>query len=313
MAGVSSGSVEDADQSILTLFPSLNFRNGSATSKRAFERNLLVLLAVGEGKVTRRQIVKSYQFSNLAVAKSVGVLEAKGLLCKKAMQTSKSGYYLTAKGVVALMAFPEFRNFEQTRSILTKVEYRDDSLAFALLTIGSSLGQRSEAVYELLLEYAKAGHNIEDIDSQTAALSLLEFLSNKWRHERQTVPEYLSVFREFTTQGFELLMRTILASIRPRPDDLNCFVQFLCEVADFYHNPIRRSYLSILKDNPHLRKRLEEFKDEQESLVKREGASAEVTLRVRNMAEFYRFSHMPAHLQAIGVRLIVEPLDFMVR
>ena len=311
---ISKAKVEKADSDILLLFPSLNFRSYMLTSKlkESYLRNLLVLLAIAESKVTKHQIAKSCQISNSAVAKAVKVLETKGLLCKK-MRSAKTGeFYPTAKGIIALMAFPKFRNLERIWSILTKKEHKDSNIAFALLIMGLSMKEKSEPLYGTLLEYARSGHNLEEIDDQTAADSIFGFLSNKWRLEMQAVPQYLNVFKEFTTQSFEGVIRTIMTYMKPRPEDYDCFVQFLCEVANFYHSPVRRAYASVLSENADARLRLNEFKKERESLVMQDRASAEVTFRLSSSSEFSRFSFLPAHLRAVGLRLIVEPTDFMI-
>jgi len=306
--------VGEVDSNILSLFPSLNFANPTVTSRMrdGMKRILSALLAIAEGKNSKQQIVESCQVPSSTATRSIKLLEVKGLVCRKQGQTRRE-YYPTAKGLMALMAFPKFRKFDLLRTILTGKEYMGDVLAFALLTAGLSLKQRNGALYETLLEYAKDGRNLEDLDNKTAADSILRFLSNKWRYEKQTVPEYLNVLREFTTQGFEVIIRTILAGMKPKPEDYNSFIQFLCEVADFYYNPIRRAYANLLGESPDAKQRLEQFKREREGLVRQEGSSSEVTFRIRDSSEFYRFSNMPAHLQAIGLRLIVEPLDFMIR
>jgi len=312
--GISMATVRKADSDILKLFPSLNFRSHVLADKikESCLRNLFVLLATAEGRVTKNQIAMFCQMSYSAVTKSIDVLEAKGLSRKKMGASKKVIHYPTAKGIIALMALPKFWNFKRVSSVLAGKEHKDSDVAFALLIMDLSIRERSEPVYEILKEYAKAGHNLEEVDEKVAADSMLEFLSNKWNHETQTVPEYLSVFKQFTTQSFEGVIRTIMTHMKPRPEDYNSFVQFLCEVANFYRSPVRRAYANILSENAEARLRLDEFKKAQESLARQDQASAEVTFRLRSSSEFSRFSFLPAHLQAVGLRLIVEPTDFMI-
>jgi predicted transcriptional regulator len=311
---LSSKSIREADLSVLSLFPSLNFGTSQLPQRKSKDaiRNVSVILAVAEGNTAKHQISRYCSLSGSVTTKSIKLLQSKKLVSKKKAK-SKVEYYLSAKGVIASMAFPKFRESELLWSRLTSNEYKGNPLAFALLITGLSLKDRSEAVYETLLQFAKTRRNIEDLDDRAVADSILRFLSDLWKYERQAVPEYTNVFKEFRTQGFEEIMRTILMHTKPKAEDYNGFIQFLCEVADFYYSPTRRAYNRIISENPEIERRLQQFKMEQESLVRQKRASAEVTFRIRDQAELSRFSNMPSHLQAIGMKLIVEPTDFMVK
>jgi len=311
---LSSKSIREADLSVLSLFPSLNSGTSQLPQRRSKDaiRNVSVILAVAEGNTAKHQISRYCSLSDSVTAKSIKLLQSKKLVSKKRAR-SKVEYYLSAKGVIVSTAFPKFRKSEILWSRLTRNEYKGNPLAFVLLITGLSLKDRSEAAHEILIQFAKTGRDIEDLDDGTVADSLLSFLSDTWKRERQTVPEYTNVFKEFRTQGFEEIMRTILMHMKPKAEDYNGFIQFLCEVADFYYSPIRRAYNRIVSENPEIERRLQQFKMEQESLVRQERASAEVTFRIRDQARLSRFSNMPSHLQAIGMKLIVEPTDFMVK
>lgn len=310
----SSKKIREADLSVLSLFPSLNFGTSQLSQKRTKDaiRNMSVILAIAEGNSDRQQISRYCNFSGLITAKTLKFLQSRELVSKKKI-ASRLEHYLSVKGVIASMAFPKFRKSELLWLRLTSNEYKGNPLAFAILIIGLNLKDRSEAAYEILIQYAKTGHHIENLDDGTVADSVLCFLSDTQKHERQVVPEYTNVFKEFRTQGFEEIMRAILMNMKLKAEDYNGFIQFLCEVADFYYSPIRKAYSQIISESPEIGRRLQQFKMEQESFIRQKRASAEVTFRIRDQAELSRFSNMPPHLQAIGMKLIVEPIDFMVK
>ncbi len=125
-----------------------------------------------------------------------------------------------------------------------------------------------------------------------------------------TPPAYLSVFKEFTTAGFQEVFRMLLMAIKPTAEDYNWLVEFLNEASEFYFDPARVAYINLLPQNESLRRRLDEFKKAQDQQIKRQDGSLEVTFSVPGSG-MSKVDAMPPHLRAIGMRLILEPIKFI--
>ncbi len=102
----------------------------------------------------------------------------------------------------------------------------------------------------------------------------------------------------------------LLGAVKPTIEDYNWLVQFFTEVAEFQFHPARVAYLNILAANPSFKVRLENFKKSQDQQIKLQGKKMEVTFTIPG-AGLQGLSAMPAHLRAIGMRLMLEPLQFI--
>jgi hypothetical protein len=221
-------------------------------------------------------------------------------------------YYLTSRGLIALMSMPHFQNFSQVKPILLSL--RNDELAFAMLIIGHAKANDDRLLYDTLSGYARHGHNVESVDYKVAADSILRHFSIQARSTSKTVPPYLGMFKDFTPAGVQDILKMLVVAVRPTPDDYNWLIQFFYELVNFYYNPIRMAYANMLASgNQILLQRLANFKKEQEALMKNEGSNVELTFRVIGGFEFEKFEKMPPQLRAMGFKLVLEPLGFMTK
>lgn len=300
------------DRNVLSLFPSFNFWDGANTQreKNIVLQRLACLYVLGRcGSASLSELTKTLSISRSAVAR-----ELKKLVSLSLAEPVKKGktrsYILTTKGLVALMAFGEFRDWARTRAVLCSPQKKNQSLAYALLLIGYSVKDKTDTIYNSLLKYATQGHNMELASEEIAAESLLSFYSAELRASGSVPPNYLGVFKEFTTNGFQDVFRMLLAAIKPTADDYNWLIEFFDQVAEFYYYPARVAYVNLLSDNQSLKSRLEEFKKAQDQLIKKEGSTMEVTFTVPGSG-LKKIDTMPPHLRAMGMRLMLEPMRFI--
>jgi hypothetical protein len=297
-----------ADPKILQLFPSINFSQG-CVQKRAIALQLAFLKLVGN-----QSDFKSSDFSSvLQVSRSERMNATKTLLSlgliKAEKNQSKIVYNVTTAGFVVLLAFEEFREWTKIQSILAVPTKKGDPLAYALLIVGFC-ANKPDSVYQALCKYASQGYTLENIASDVAAESLLSFYRQELRNSSSIPPAYLSVFKEFTTAGFQEVFRMLLVAIKPTAEDYNWLVEFFNEVSEFYFDPARIAFINLLPQNERLRQNLEEFKKAQDQQIKKEGKNLEVTFTIPGSGTS-KIDSMPPHIRAIGLRLILEPVKFI--
>ncbi|MCW4017145.1 MAG: hypothetical protein NWF00_00440 [Candidatus Bathyarchaeota archaeon] len=300
------------DPKILKMFPSLS--NWNAVDKRdekdaILQRLTCFYLLGGSNAVSLSELSNALKTQKAAVAKELKMLVALGLV-ESAKKRKAVEYMLTTKGLLALMAFKEFQPWEKTQNSLSAPQKRNDPLAYALLTIGYAADGKSDAIYSALCKYAAQGRNLEQVEGEVAAESLLTFYRSELRACEVAPPNYLGVFKEFTTTGFQDVFRMLLMAIKPTAEDYNWLVEFFNEVAEFYYDPARVAYVNLLPENKTLKDGLEEFKKTQDQLIKKEGSNLEVTFTVPK-AGLSKIETMPPHLRAIGMRLMLEPIKFI--
>ena len=300
------------DPQILALFPSLNVGNPTNTraEKDAILQRLTCLYLLGSyGSASLTELANALKIPRSAVAK-----ELKKLVSQSLVESKKQGktvdYALTTKGFVALIAFREFQDWAKIKNALSGPQNRNDALAYALLTIGYAANSKPDAVYVALAKYAAQGHNLELVGADVVAESLLRFYRAELRACSAVIPNYLGVFREFTTTGFQDVFRMLLVAIKPTAEDYNWLIEFFNEVAEFHYDPARVAYVNLLSENNGLKAKLEEFKKAQDQLIKKDGANLEVTFTVPG-AGLQKIETMPPHLRAMGMRLMLEPIKFI--
>lgn len=300
-----------ADHKILCLFPSLNFWNSSNSSieKRVILQRLACLKVVGsQGFVSVSDLSKELKVSRSEAAKATKELVS--LCLVKAEKSKKTVVYsVTTAGFVALMAFEDFRDWAKIKSALAVPQKKNDPLAYALLVVGFC-ANKPDSVYQALCKYASQGNTMENTASDVAAESLLSFYRQELRASSPVPPTYLSVFKEFTTAGFQEVFRMLLVAIKPTAEDYNWLIEFFNEVSEFYFDPARIAFVNLLPENQNLRQKLEEFKKAQDQQIKKQGSNLEVTFTIPGSG-MSKIDAMPPHLRAIGMRLILEPIKFI--
>jgi hypothetical protein len=298
------------DPKILTLFPSLQRNLDTCTEKDAVLQRLTCLYLLGGCEsASLSELVSAMQMPRATVAKELKKLVLMGLIeSVKAKKLAK--YSLSTKGIVTSMAFREYQEWKKIKAPLSGSQKANDPLAYALLTIGYAADSKPDGVYDALVKYAAQGHSLEGLDVDVVAESLLNFYRADMRACGPAPPNYLGVFKEFTTTGFQDVFRMLLMAIKPTADDYNWLVEFFNEVAEFYYDPSRAAYVNLLKENKALRDRLEEFKKQQDQLIKKDGSNLEVTFTVPS-AGLQKIDTMPPHLRAMGMRLMLEPIKFI--
>lgn len=298
------------DRQILELFPSLNIANPSNNSitKTAIAGRLMCLKALGNETRNLSNLSKELGFTSSDTARVI-----KELVSLSLVKAEKKGrtidYSITTVGLIALMAFEEFRDWPKIKGALAVPQKRNDPIAFAVLVVGYC-GNKPDSAYQALCKYASQGHILENVAVGCAAESLLSFYRQELRTASPVPPAYLSVFKEFTTAGFQEVFRMLLMAIKPTAEDYNWLVEFFNEASEFYFDPARVAYINLLSQNGKLRGRLEEFKKAQDQQIKKQDGSLEVTFSIPGTG-MSKVDAMPAHLKAIGMRLILEPIKFI--
>ncbi|MCW4010311.1 MAG: winged helix-turn-helix domain-containing protein [Candidatus Bathyarchaeota archaeon] len=299
------------DPNILPLFPSLNFCTADTQAeKNAALQRLSCLYILGNcNSAPVSKLTDALKIPRPAVMKALKKLLSQGLI--ESAKTGKPvGYMLSTKGLVASVAFREFQEWTKMQVALSAPKKRNDPLAYALLTVGYAASSKPDAVYSALCRYASQGHNLEQVNAEVAAESLLNFYRAEMRSCGDAPASYLGVFKEFTTTGFQDVFRMLLMAIKPTAEDYNWLVEFFNQVAEFYYDPSRVAYVNLLKENKNLQAALEEFKKNQDQLIKKEGKNLEVTFTVPS-AGLQKIDSMPPHLRAMGMRLMLEPMKFV--
>jgi DNA-binding MarR family transcriptional regulator len=306
-----ASTTKKADHQILQLFPSLNFSSTNrATDKTVILQRLTCLKIVG---CSQEYISASDLSRELGVSRSEANKAIKGLVSLSLVKAEKKkktvAYSITTVGFVALMAFDEFRDWGKIKSVLAVPQKKNDPLAYALLVIGFCAG-KPDSVYQALTRYASQGNIIENIPADISAESLLSFYRQELRAKSPLPPVYLSVFKEFTTAGFQEVFRMLLVAVKPTAEDYNWLIEFFNEVSEFYFDPSRIAFVNLLPENQNLRLKLEEFKKAQDQQIKKQGENLEVTFTIPG-SDLSKIDSMPPHLRAIGMRLILEPIKFI--
>ncbi|MCW4030299.1 MAG: hypothetical protein NWE92_11705 [Candidatus Bathyarchaeota archaeon] len=300
-----------ADPKILQLFPSLNFLNTIDVndSKTISRRRIACLKAIGkQGHAQLADLLKETGITRPELNRTL-----KELLALSLVEGEKKGkitiYKATTAGYVALTAFAEFRDWNKIKAALAVPEKKNDPLAYALLVVGFS-SNKPETVYEALCRYASQGARLENTAPAMAAESLLYSYRQLLRATSPVPPSYLSVFKEFTTTGFQEFFQMLLIAVKPTAEDYNWLIEFFNEIAEFYFDPARIAFLNLLPENEKLRQKLEKFKKTQDQQIKKQDGNLEVTFTVPGSG-LSKIDSMPPHLRAIGMRLILEPIKFI--
>ncbi len=186
---------------------------------------------------------------------------------------------------------------------------KNDPLAYALLVVGFC-ANKPDGVYQALCRYGAQGNTFENIPADVSAEALLKFYRQELRAQSPVPPIYLSVFKEFTTAGFQEVFKMLLLAIKPTAEDYNWLVEFFNEVSEFYFDPARIAFVNLLPQSEKLRKDLDDFKKAQDQQIKKQNGNLEVTFTIPGSG-FSKIDAMPPHLRAIGMRLILEPVKFI--
>jgi DNA-binding MarR family transcriptional regulator len=298
-----------ADSRILTLFPSLNPINAlNKAEKKQILRKIAYLKAIeNNGPSNISQIALRLKVTKPEATKTTKELLASTLI--KANKNKPITYTVTATGLIALTALEEYKDWTKIKCALTSSERKNDPLAYALLVIGYC-ANKPDGVYSALCRYAAQGNVIENISGDVSAESLLRFYRQELRAQSPTPPAYLSVFKEFTTAGFQEVFKMLLLAIKPTAEDYNWLVEFFNEVSEFHFDPSRVAFVNLLPSSQKLRESLEGFKKNQDQQIKKQDGALEVTFNIPGSG-LSKIDAMPPHLRAIGMRLILEPAKFI--
>ncbi len=267
-------------------FPSL------FTRKDTLERYLDVLLSLEDAKI--------YYLKNL---------HKKGLLYK--VNTSYMNYKLTPKSIILMtLVLPSFKDNKIIMNRLQDNIYKDNMLALVLTLIGL-IDTKEFSIYNTLMEYINSSHIIDNLDDSIIALSLLNFLSTKLENNNKRVDNYIEVLRYFTSSTLENVLRVIITSVKPTPNDYNGFIQFMHEIVRFYYDPIRIAYMHIVNER-EFKERLEIFRRDRDinSILARDNR-IEVSFKI-NPYIHPKFLSLPSYLQIITLKFILEPKEFMI-
>jgi predicted transcriptional regulator len=301
---------KNADRTILELFPSLCFwKKASQTEKKAIIQQLVCLQMLGsKGALSVSDLAQAIEISSAEAKEQLKQLVANCLVESK--KKSRTNLYMpTTLGLVVLLAFKEFQAWEKIKPGLTTPTKKNDPLAYALLVIGHCTN-KPDGIYQACTKYSTQARIMESVMPDVVADSLLAFYRQELRTNSSVPPCYLSVFKEFTTAGFQDVFRMLLTALKPTAEDYNWLVEFFNEVAEFYFDPARVAYVNLLTQNSNLAARLLEFKKSQDQQIKKEGSNLEVTFNIPGSG-ISKISAMPPHLRAVGMRLILEPAKFI--
>jgi DNA-binding MarR family transcriptional regulator len=297
-----------ADPKILQLFPSINFSSSSMQKKEILLQLACLRLIGNQADANSSDLSSVLGVTRSELTKATKNLVDLGLI-KAEKNRSKIICKVTTAGVIALLAFEEFRNWTKIKASLAVPAKKNDPLTYAVLVVGFC-ANKPDSVYQALCKYASQGHTIENTAADIAAESLLSFYRQELRTSSPTPPAYLSVFKEFTTAGFQEVFRMLIVAIKPTAEDYNWLVEFFNEVSEFYFDPARLAFINLLPQNQTLRQNLEEFKKTQDQQIKKQGENLEVTFTIPGSG-MSKIDAMPPHLRVIGMRLILEPIKFI--
>jgi hypothetical protein len=296
-----------ADPKFLQLFPSLNSPNAQSSSeKKAVHQRMACLEIIGNVPANLSDLTKNLDVSRAEATKVAKELVSLSLI--KAEKSKPVSYTPSTVGLVALMTFEGNQDWAKIKSALAVPEKKNDPLAYALLVIGFC-ANKPDGVYLALCKYAAQGNTLENISAEASAESLLRFYRQELRLQSPIPPPYLSVFKEFTTAGFQEVFKMLLLAIKPTVD-YNWLVEFFNEVSEFHFDPARVAFLNLLPQSAKLKQSLEEFKKAQDQQIKKQGGNLEVTFTIPGSG-LSKVDAMPPHLRAIGMRLILEPVKFI--
>ncbi|MEM4634813.1 MAG: hypothetical protein QXL44_02880 [Candidatus Nitrosocaldus sp.] len=216
--------------------------------------------------------------------------------------------------IIMILSIPSFRDNRIIMNTLADGAYKGNRLALALILIGL-VDARDGSIYNTLVDYA-SNHTIDDIDDGNVADSLLEFLSNKVERDAIGVQGYIDVFKDFTSSTLDNVLRVIIASIKPRVEDYNGFIQLMHEVVRFYYDPVRIAYMHVAGEREEFRIRLEQFKKEHDisMIASSKGGrddKVEVSFKLDNLHG--KVASLPYYLQIIAFKLMIEPREFMLK
>ncbi len=303
-------SPSEFDLKILQLYPGLLApKIGCNNQKGVIKPHLLAIKALGTNvPLTVSDLAEKTGLSHFQASKTLKELKEAALVTHYKIG-GKVTYTLTAKGSIIQMAFAEFRDWQNIKTVLQMSKMKNDPLAYALLVIGFSQN-KPDCLYHTLCNYAAQGATIEGVSSEAAAESLLLFYRQQLRVQSPLPPPYLSVFKEFTTTSFQEFFRMLLVAVKPTAEDYNWLVEFFSEISDFHFNPARIAFVNLLSQDTKLRQKLEEFKKNQDQQIKKQNGNLEVTFTIPGL-DLSKVDAMPPHLRAIGMRLILEPAKFI--
>ena len=298
-----------ADRKILSLFPSLRFWNfTNQNQKKTALQNLAIINKIGlKGSMSAFALSQELKISRIKTKKEIEKLVSQRLLKTRRKQKTVN-YSLTTLGFIALMSFKEYQDWAKIKSNLS-TRKKNDPLAYALLVIGYC-ENKTNGICQTLSSFASKNHTMEQTKPNVTAESLLKFYKQETLTSTTTVPNYLNVFREFTTTGFQDVFRTLIMGIKPTAEDYNGLIEFFKEVTEFYYDPARVAYLNLLVENQKMKQRLDEFKRTQDQQIKKEGQTLEVTFTIP-ISGITKIDTLPPHLRAMAMRLILEPAKFI--
>jgi DNA-binding MarR family transcriptional regulator len=298
-----------ADPKILQLFPKINPSNSAdSTEKKRTQQRITCLKMIGDnGPINISELAIKLNVPRPEAAKTTKELTSLALI--KSEKTRTITFTTTTAGLVALTSFESYQDWAKIKSALAASHKKNDPLAYALLVIGCC-ANKPDGVYTALCKYAAQGNTLENISADISAESLIRFYRQEIRAESSTPPAYLSVFKEFTTAGFQEVFKMLILAIKPTAEDYNWLVEFFNEVSEFYCDPARVAFVNLLPESQKLRQNLEEYKKAQDQHIKKQGGNLEVTFIIPGSG-ISKIEAMPAHLRAIGMRLILEPAKFI--
>lgn len=297
------------DAKVLQLFPKLNSANTSNTAeKNRILQRVICLKTIGDkGPISGTELATKLKVPRSEANKITKELLALSLI--KADKAKTVMFSATTLGLVALTAFNEYQDWAKIRTALASPSKKNDPLAYALLVVGFC-ANKPDCVYTALCRYASHGNIMENITAEVSAESLLRYYRQELRSQSPNPPAYLSVFKEFTTTGFQEVFKMLLLAIKPTAEDYNWLVEFFNEVAEFYFDPARVAFVNLLSENQKMRQNLEDYKKNQDQQIKKQGGNLEVTFTIPSSG-ISKIDAMPAHLRTIGMRLILEPAKFI--
>ncbi|HSV50145.1 MAG TPA: MarR family transcriptional regulator, partial [Candidatus Acidoferrales bacterium] len=281
--------------------------SGSAEKKRTLQRITCLKIIGDNGPKNISELATKLKLPRPEAAKTTKELAALGLI--KAEKNKNITFTTTTAGLVALTSFKDYQDWVKIKAALAVSHKKNDPLAYALLVVGCC-ANKPDGVYTALCKYAAQGNTIENISADVSAESLLRFYRQELRVQSITPPAYLSVFKEFTTAGFQEVFKMLILAIKPTAEDYNWLVEFFNEVSEFYFDPARIAFVNLLPESQKLRQNLEEYKKAQDQQIKKQDGNLEVTFTIPGSG-LSKIDTMPAHLRAIGMRLILEPAKFI--
>ncbi|MFN4336034.1 MAG: hypothetical protein ACK4FV_00410 [Candidatus Nitrosocaldus sp.] len=222
--------------------------------------------------------------------------------------------------IMMILSIPSFQDNKTIMNTLASNAYKGNRLALALILVGL-IDSRDKSIYNTLVDYAKH-HTIDGVEDESVADSLLEFISNRLEKDAVGVQGYINVLKDFTSSTLDSVLRVLIASIKPRVEDYNGFIQLMHEVVRFYYDPVRIAYMRIVEEREEFKARLEGFRKEHDiSIIASsnkgygsvDGKDKVVEVSFRLDLAHRRLASIPYYLQIMAFKLIVEPREFMLK